>query len=307
MFISLPVRFWLFVVFLIPSIFCSIFDLSYYLIKRKLRNALYNQMLILIVFFDLFYQLTVIVSMAYFYRTGRPLFFTASYCLFWTFIDYTVYLIVIDLIVWMTIERHILIFHKTWHSTFQKRLLVHYIPMIVLIVYPILFYLYVFIIDSCNKLPDYTKSRCGYSACATRNSIVFVWDNVVNYMMSTLIFLIFGSALFLKIFYYKRRAQQQIRWRHCRKLIIEFVPIFIIYFIISVPLLILNTAYASGVPMSVAADYYSFCMYFSYYGIFLTPIVTTYWLTMEFNQRSLFFQRLRAIIVVRTRRIVPMK
>ena len=271
MYMSFAVRSGLFLSVLIPSILCSIFVLYYYLIDRKLRTALNNHAIIVIIFLDLFYELTNIIWLIYFYLNGFPLSSTPSFCLTWAFIDYTIFLSTSNLIVWMTFERHIFIFHKNWHSTQRKRLLFHYIPMFLVFIYPFIFYFYVFIIQPCQPVLSYTKSRCASGNCVSLNAFIALWDSIVNYIIPIFLIFIFGAALFLRIFYYRNRAHRQVRWRDYRKLVIQLLPILVIYVFIYFPPTVLYTAYIGGLPTSVGGDFYSFCMYFSYYGVLLTP------------------------------------
>ena len=68
--ISSPVRFWLYLIFVIPSTLCGIFNLYYFLVKRALRQALSNHVIIIVLFLGLFYNLTDILWLIHHYRTG---------------------------------------------------------------------------------------------------------------------------------------------------------------------------------------------------------------------------------------------
>jgi hypothetical protein len=270
-YISNSLRSLLFIIFLIPSVFCSIFVLYHFLVDRRLRNDHRHHLIILTVFFNLVYELTDIVWIIYFYETGTPLISTPSFCLTWVFIDFAVYLIITYLIVWMAIERHILIFHSNWLATQRKRFLLHYFPMILACIYPLIFYTYGFFIQDCSSVLDYTTTRCGYVDCLYINPVVGMWDSVVDYIAPTFLIVIFSVALALRIFIYRRRARRQLHWRQYKKLFLQLIPVSIIYLVMYMPTIVLYTAYTCGLPTNVLADFFSLMTYVYYFGTFFIP------------------------------------
>ncbi|CAF0846760.1 unnamed protein product [Rotaria sp. Silwood1] len=105
------VKFWFYLVFLIPSIICSIFSLYYLLWNRTLRHALHNHAIIIFLSIGLTYEVTIYPWMLnYYYKQGlwkR----THLFCTVWIFIDWGLYYTQTTLFAWATMERHILIFH----------------------------------------------------------------------------------------------------------------------------------------------------------------------------------------------------
>lgn len=139
------IRFWLYVIFIIPSVLCAIFCLYHFLINRTLRNALNNHIIMLILFFGLFLNLTDLVWFADYYRTGHPLSLTKVFCFTWTYIDYAVFVTISLLVAWGSIERHILIFHQNLVATQTKRFLIHYLPLPTCSIYPFIYYIIIYL------------------------------------------------------------------------------------------------------------------------------------------------------------------
>ncbi|CAF1234448.1 unnamed protein product [Adineta steineri] len=54
---------------------------------------------------------------------------------------------------------------------------------------------------------------------------------------------------------------------------VQLLSISAIYIVFLFPWTILYTAYAAGLPSSIAADYYSISSYLSYFVVMLTPFV----------------------------------
>ena len=106
-----PVQFWIYMIFDILSILCSLFVLYYLLFTRTLRHALHNHIIIILLFVGLIYELTTIPWLLYRLRYGNPWILTPIFYLFSYFFDYGLFSIQIILCAWATIERHILIFY----------------------------------------------------------------------------------------------------------------------------------------------------------------------------------------------------
>ncbi len=271
MYISYYIRSWILIIFLIPSVLCSIFVLYHFLIDRRFSNAHHHHVIFLVVLLNLFDELTDIIWYIYFYHTGTPLLSTPLFCSIWIFIDFTIYLMVSYLLVWMTIERHILIFNQTWFATQRKRFLVHYFPMILACIYPLVIYIYAFFVQDCKSILNYTKSRCGYNYCVYKSPFLAIWDSIVDHIVPIFTIVIFSATLLVRVLFYRNRARQEIHWRQYRKLLFQLMPISAIYLVLNFPAMILYTAYTAGLPTNVLADLYSLLIFSAYIGILLIP------------------------------------
>ncbi|CAF0965464.1 unnamed protein product [Rotaria sp. Silwood1] len=267
--------FWILLVFLIPSIICGIFDLYHFIFGRTLRQALYNHLIIVILFFCLIFECTAIFWLVYNYGTGHPLSSTETFCFIWHFIDHTGFLLVTILVAWASIERHILIFHDKWLLTRRKLFFIHYFPIIILIVYSILFYIIAFFVLPWKYTFNYLEIQCGYNEALFSPQIIAVWDSVVNTILPALIIVIFNIALVFRVLYQKHRLNQKIKWKNYRKMAIQMLSISSIYFCLYFIPMILYTAYALGLSRRFAHDYYDASLYLFYFIIILMPFICT--------------------------------
>ena len=194
------IRFWLYIPVLIPSIICSVFVLYHLLSDRTFRRALNNHVIIVILSLGLFFELTDVVWLAHYYRVRNALFWTPAFCLIWVFLDVAGFVTVSFLVAWASIERHILIFHDKWVSTRRGRIFIHYTPLIIFLLYPIIFYIFIFFIISCEQPLDYTIIRCGYSYCALYIPAVGRFDSIVNSMVPIFSIVIFSVLLLVRTF-----------------------------------------------------------------------------------------------------------
>ncbi|CAF1392861.1 unnamed protein product [Adineta steineri] len=268
------IRFWLYLIFLIPSVLCALFCLYHFLIDRVLRKALNNHVVMLILFLGVFLNLTDIVWYIDFYRTGRPLSLTEAFCMTWTYIDYAVFVSITLLVAWGSIERHILIFHQNLVSTQIKRFLVHYLPLFTVTMYPFIYYIIIYFVLPCDPWIDFTTSGCGISACAYNTAFLGMWDSIAHNIVPIFTIVIFSMTLFGRIWYSKYRINQRMRWKNYRKMSIQLLSISAIYLIIVFPSMILYTLYTAGIRDNSYYDFFDISYYLSYFVTLLAPFVS---------------------------------
>ncbi|CAF1642527.1 unnamed protein product [Rotaria sp. Silwood1] len=136
---------------LIPSVGCSIAILYHMLSNQTRRHAINNHVIILLLFNNLMYELIDIPLFLNYYRLDTVLPATQSLCLMWIFIDEALYSVSTITVAWASIERHILIFHSQWLSSSRRRFLIHYVPLVSLVSYDILFHFVVIVFPPCEN------------------------------------------------------------------------------------------------------------------------------------------------------------
>jgi len=215
--ISHLVRFWLYLLFEIPSVICSIFVLSHLLFNRTLRRALYNHIIIILLAINLIVQVTDIPWILHYYRLGSVSPATHAFCMIWIFVDESLSITTTILFAWTTVERHILIFHDRWVSTRIKVILVHYLPIAFLSLYCLCYSIVVIIVPPCENRFNYSRVVCGHPLCYYENTFVALWDTIINHMIPTFVIILSSAILFGRILYQKKRVHQPIRWRKHQK------------------------------------------------------------------------------------------
>ena len=267
------VKFWLFLLCLIPSTLCTIFLLYHFLFDRTLRDALYNHVIILLLIICLIDYVTLYPWMLYYYQHKDTWKRSLIFCVTWGFIDWSLYIEHILLFAWVTIERHILIFHDSWVSTSKKRFYIHYFPLIVLVLYWLIFYVVIYYFPSCqNRLRPY--SLVCIFPCLYDNYFLSMWDYIAHQIVPTLIIIIFSTGLLLRVLWKKNQMHRTIHWRKHRKMIIQVLSIACLYFIVLIPytlVYILYNIYYLSSPLLAELSIYT--VFFSYFIILLFPFV----------------------------------
>jgi hypothetical protein len=265
------IKFWLYLVFLIPSLICSLFSLCYLLLHRTLRHALNNHAIIIVLFIGLIYEVTIYPWMLHYYHYRGVWQRTEIFCTFWTFIDWGLYYTQTILFAWATIERHILIFHDGWLSTKKKRFFIHYLPLIVLTLYCLIYYIIVDFFPPCKNYFDDFYMLCVDSCLFYESYALYMWDTIVHQILPSLTIVISSIALLVRILWQKHHMGQSLRWRKHWKMTVQLLCISILYLIFTFPITLMNFLYLCGLPDDVGTNFMNYALLLNYCIMLLFP------------------------------------
>lgn len=83
-------------------------------------------------------------------------------------------------------------------------MILHYIPLTIIILYSLIFYIYAIFFASYINHFDYLKAWCSYP-CYYDNKIISMYDTIINTILPILIVLFFSITLILGVIFFKRR------------------------------------------------------------------------------------------------------
>lgn len=266
------IRFWTFLLCLIPSTVCSVFVLYHLLFDRTLRRALHNHLIIILLAICVVCQVTIYPWMLYFYDNGNYWERSLLFCSIWAFIDWGFYVSKMTLFAWTSIERHILIFHDRWLVTRKQRLLLHYLPPSLIFAYCLIFYSLMYLFPPCTNPLNYSKVLC-VSACLYDNSVFNFWETTVNQLLPNLTIVVFSIALLVRVLRQNRRVRRRIQWRKHRKMTVQLLSISLIYLIFSFPSTFVGFLSLFGVSIDARTTARQCVEFFSYLLILFYPFV----------------------------------
>lgn len=272
------VQFWTFLTFQIPSLACTIFLIYQLLWRRKSRRAMHNHviliLLILVLGIEIFDNPLYIDA----YRFGGhansfPM--TVSICLMWWMFDYGFYGAITVFLAWGSIERHLLVFHHHLLRSRRQKWFFHYLPLLVISIYLIGFYVGVLIYPPCETTFDFEALACGLSPCYEEVSHLNIWDYLVNGIICTCVETIASVTLLIRVFAHRRRAHQSMNWKKHRKMAFQLLSISFLSLTIVFPQSFIIVVQKVGGPeftdFGAALDPYLF--YFYTYVVFLLPFI----------------------------------
>ena len=265
------VLFWLFLAINTPAVICSFFVLYHLLTERSSRQALHNHAIIVILIFNLIYQLIDIPLHLQYFRTGlvRPA--MSILCLFWWFIDYGFFFINLVLLMWSSFERHIIIFHAWIVATLWKRLFFHYLPICMIVLLILSFYGVAIFTPPCQNEFDFTADLCGMAGCYDSLPFFGLIERIGWAIVPTILIVIFSVVLLMRVVLQKYRVHRVVEWRKQRKLTLHLITISAIYLCFDGPLTMISLVRLSGQPRW-AHDEYPIFFYLSYLPILLLPM-----------------------------------
>ena len=273
------VQFWTLLLFVIPSLACTIFLLYQLLRDRHLRQGLHNHVIIIL----LMITLGIEISDASLYidanRMGgvrNSFTMVPSICVMWWLFDYGAYGAISVFLAWGSIERHILVFHeRQLLRTARQRFFVHHLPLIILSAYLTGFYVGVILFPPCENVYDYESVGCGLSPCYRDVPYLNLWDYILHGIASTLIETGFSIGLLARVFWQRRRARRPLNWRKHRKMAFQLLSISCLSSSVALPLFSIVVIRQVGGP-SVAdfgADIHPYLSFLYAFTVLLFPLI----------------------------------
>ena len=232
--ISDTVRFWSFFLILIPSILCSLFLLYHLLFDRALRRALNNHIIAVLLSICLISEVTIYPWMLYYYQRKGAWERSLLFCAIWGFLDWLLYVAHTMLFGWATIERHILIFRDGCVSTEKKRFLVHYLPIILLVLYLFIFYIVMYFFPPCENRLLPSELLCIFP-CLYDSYTISMWDFIANQIVPIFTITVFSIGLLVRVLWQKRRMHLTIHWRKHRNMVVQALSISLLYLTVLFP------------------------------------------------------------------------
>jgi hypothetical protein len=237
-----------------------------------LRHALRNHSIILLLLFCLVYELIDIPLHLQFFITGvvRPA--THALCLIWWLIDWGFYYTIEILLLFTSFERHIFIFHAQMLATQRKRLFVHYLPMLLILLFMMTFYSIAIFAPICNNAFDYTSDICGIYACYETVPFFAAFEQIGFSALSSCFIAVFNISLLIRVIWQKHRFRRSIQWRKQRKLAIHVILMSLLFLIFSLPMNIMYLVHLFG-QHDTAMEVTSSLFYLAYFAILFVPPV----------------------------------
>ena len=272
--VSVPptVGFWLLLVFDIPAVLCLFFLLYHLLLKRDLRQALHNHVVIVLLFVIVPLLLINVPASLIFARMGYVWLAYPWFCNVWSFVSPGLFDMIAILMAFGSIERHILVFHNVLINSTRKRFLFHYLPLTLVTFYGVVFYIWVIFFPSCSNIYDYSQPWCG-DPCYYYQQTVGDYDLIANAYIPILLIIIFNIGLIVRQIRQKKRIDQIIQWRKHRKMIVQMLFVCCLHLIFYLPCLIASIPSYFDVSVGFIVDWLPVLYFNTFFITLLMPYV----------------------------------
>ena len=274
-FVWRQVVFGLFLFGQLMSIPCYLLMLYHLLFGRTARKALSNHVIVLILTFN-FMSITIDLSMTMdFMRRGTVRSLNPALCLLHQYMAYGIWYGALFLILWASIERHILIFHSKLVSTARGRLLFHYIPLVFSSLYAPILYFYLIVFYPCENVFVATSALCGGPCFFREMPAWFIWyDSFVHFIIPIFLIIVFGVLLLVRVLAQKRRLQQTVTWHQNRKMIVQLILVSSSYLVFCLPYFIITLVQSLGFPRFGSNVIKPYITQMTYVPVIVVPYAT---------------------------------
>ena len=269
-----PLRFWLLLIFDVPAIIASLVVLAHLFSTSRARTALHNHTMMVLLVLGLIFQLIDITWYLDFIRQGSVVPSTPAHCLVWWFVDLGVYNTSSLIVAWMSIERHILIFHDRWVASHRRRILFHYLPLILILVYATIYYVWLIFSPPCQNDFIYVLPVCGATPCHILDPVLGRWEMGVHGCLATLIIACFSSGLLIRVIVRKHHHNQVFQWRKYRKMTIQLLSVSVLYLVFNLPAMSIWLVLTSTMPTDALVHAQLITFFLTYWVMMLLPIVS---------------------------------
>ena len=300
--LTITFAFWSYLTFLVPSIICALFALYHLLFNRTLRTALNNHSIIILLCLSLANELTNYPYILYYFQHGGSWYRPAALCSIWIFANWGLYATQNILFAWMTMERHILVFHVKWVSTKKRRFFVHYLPLLVVMLYCLIYHSLVVFFPPCQNFYDGLSPdmHCWFP-CLLFDPVFFAYDTIAHQVVTVTLIMVFSLLLLVRVIWRKVRMQQPVQWSRQRKMTVQLLSISLLFFIFGFPPTVLYTMYLCGWYSVISGDFAEYVSFVTCFPTFFIPFIcvsTLPELKTKVMKVLLIHRKLRPIVAV---------
>ena len=265
------VEFSLSTIFLIQALLVSIIIFVFFAQNPTTRIKRQHHSVLVMLFLNFIQLLTDLPMAMAFHYQGIVLIQSDSFCAWWVWLTFSVETIALFLCLWISIERHFIIFHS--HLIDEERWrtrIFHIVPIIFCCLWAPTLYLFLIILSpQCTNVWDYRILLCG-PPCYTYTAAYGIYDFLCNVCLPLFLVIIINIILFIRIIKEKLERQRRIDWRKYRKMILQFWAVSSLHVALWSPLVIVSLVQLTIMP-TFMIDQYTTLQYVLYYMPLLLP------------------------------------
>ena len=213
------------------------------------NKSLHHHAVFLLTLVSLLYTaIDLSISMNYF-RLGYHPYRSIPFCLWWYWFEYSVLTMSLLLTATASLQRHILIFHSHWLLVRNRRLLLHYLPLWICMVYPPIFYIGFMFLYSCEVYFNPNDGWCAYP-CYMDSLLLYNVDWLSNIVSPVFFIVLANGSLLVRVVRSMRRVRQGYHriWKRQRRLTLQLFALSSLYLIVWFPTTVVALLHAFLLP-----------------------------------------------------------
>ncbi|CAF3773912.1 unnamed protein product [Rotaria socialis] len=241
--IANSVKFAVLLAFQIPSLITSSIIVIYIIATPAFRSNEQNHSTCVLLSFNFLQLISDIPLAIHFFHLNIVQPATPVHCILWTWLDFTLNTSSVQLMAWISIERHLFIF--SWNLTRRmsrlQRWFIHFAPLIICSVWCPIFYFFTIIISPmCVNTWIFYRPLCGLPCYLATNWNYY--DFIFNIIMPVLFILIANVALVIRVVKQKssRVRPTRVDWHRQRKMAFQLGILSMMFLLVWIPLCIIQ-------------------------------------------------------------------
>ena len=249
----------------VPAVILSILVFAYFILNRVVCSKPHNHGWIVLLIINFLQLITDLPMSMNYYRIGHVSPTWRGYCVWWTWYEFSLLGIGLFMMAWVSIERHLLIFHA--QSIFQvkwRRWFFHIIPILFCLLWPSVFYIIAVVISPhCSTEWDFSMVMCGFP-CYFTVEFIGRFDFLFNIVMPISIVVLANITLIFRVVHKKLTLHQAFDWRRHRKMTLQLCTIGSLYMGFWLPVTIVQLIQITIMPtfMTDSVETLLFILYF---------------------------------------------
>ncbi|CAM4792348.1 unnamed protein product [Rotaria magnacalcarata] len=273
--IANSVKFAVLLAFEIPSIITSSIIVINIVVTPAFRSKEQNHSTCVLLSFNFLQIISDIPLAIHFFHLNIVQPATSVHCILWTWLDFTFNTSSLQLMAWISIERHLVIF--SWNLTRRmsrlQRWFIHFAPLIICSVWcPIFYFFTIIVTPMCANTWIFDRLLCGLPCYLTTNWGYY--DLIFNIIMPVLFILIANVAFVIRVIKQKlsRVRPTRVDWHRQRKMAFQLGILSMLFSLVWTPFCIiqLEMIYFTS---DLLLQFDDFIVYLLYFIPLLLPFV----------------------------------
>ena len=226
-----------------PSLTCDIFVFIHFIRhwKKAIIKSPHNHAIICLLTVSFIQKIIDVPFLLYYFRWGVSIQQNYIFCAFWNWLDCVLNSGPLQLLAWFCIERHLFVFYSQIMKKKWCLIILHYIPLIVCLIYPPVFYMFIiFFSRQCTNVWDYSIVLCGGACYIYSNPSLAAFDALFHYGTPILIVFFVNLLLCLRIIWQKIKHRRAIGWRRQKWRIVQLTFISVLNLILVSPSVVVS-------------------------------------------------------------------
>ena len=256
------------------SLLCSSYLLYQLKSTRNDRQKYSNHLIMSLLVVSVLTCLFDVPLILFYLWTGRVLFANDLFCQLWNFVDLSFYGLISLFMCWISVERYLFIFSHRYQTNARQIKCFRFYALFVLPAYIFTFYFCSIFAHRCVNSFHYDLVVCGELCYYSSTRYLAFIDQYLNNIIPSVFITVLNFLLFVRVLWQKKyRMRQAMTFQQHRRMVLQLVPVAVLYLSGVLPYGALVSIYLLGFSSPFTLYLQGHCFYLFYYIAVLLPFI----------------------------------